>query len=133
MWTCTFVIGAPIGTAPGIGFAIPSNTAKDIAQQLIDHGKVVSSHRAYLGIRAADVQGGQGVLVYSVEQGGPADQAGLPAGVLITSIDGKPTPDSGTLAAVLAGLEPGKTVAVETLSRDGSTKTYQVKLGELPG
>ncbi|HEU4671919.1 MAG TPA: trypsin-like peptidase domain-containing protein [Candidatus Limnocylindrales bacterium] len=121
------------GTAPGIGFAIPSNTAKDIAQQLIDHGKVVSSHRAYLGIRAADVQGGQGVLVYSVEQGGPADQAGLPAGVLITSIDGKPTPDSGTLAAVLAGLEPGKTVAVETLSRDGSTKTYQVTLGELPG
>jgi putative serine protease PepD len=121
------------GTAPGIGFAIPSNTAKDLAQQLIDHGKVVDSHRAYLGIRAADVQSAQGVLVYSVEQGGPAAKAGVPEGVLITSIDGQPTPDSGTLAAVLASLEPGKTVAIDTLSRDGSTKTYQVTLGELPG
>ncbi len=121
------------GTAPGIGFAIPSNTAKDIAQQLIDHGRVVSSHRAYLGIRAADVQGGQGVLVFSVEPGGPADAAGIPAGVLITSIDGRPTPDSGTLAAVLAGLEPGQKVAVDTLARDGTTKTYEVTLGELPG
>jgi S1-C subfamily serine protease len=121
------------GTAPGIGFAIPSNTAKDIAGQLIEHGKVVSSHRAYLGIRAADVQGGQGVLVYSVDPNGPAARAGLPAGVLITSIAGQATPDSSTLATVLAGLQPGQAVPVATLSRDGSTKTYQVTLGELPG
>jgi putative serine protease PepD len=121
------------GTAPGIGFAIPSNIAKDLAQQLIDNGRVVNSHRAYLGIRAADVQSGQGVLVYSVEQGGPAAKAGLPEGVLITSVAGQPTPDAGTLAAVLATLEPGRTVPVETLSRAGSTKTYQVTLGELPG
>jgi putative serine protease PepD len=121
------------GSAPGIGFAIPSDTAKDIATQLIDHGKVVSSHRAYLGIRAADVQGGQGVLVYSVDPGGPAAKAGLPADVLITSIAGQPTPDSSALATVLAGLQPGQAVPVEILRRDGSTATVQVTLGELPG
>jgi len=121
------------GAAPGIGFAISSNTAKDIANQLIDHGKVVSSHRAFLGIRAADVQGGQGVLVYSVEAGGPAAKAGIPTDVLITSIDGKPTPDTATLAAVLAGLQPGQKVPVALMKADGSTSTVEVTLGELPG
>ncbi|HET7027092.1 MAG TPA: trypsin-like peptidase domain-containing protein [Candidatus Limnocylindrales bacterium] len=121
------------GAAVGIGFAIPSNTTKDIATQLIEHGKVVSSHRAYLGIRGAEVQGGQGVLVYSVEPGGPAAKANVPSDVLITSIDGKPTPDLSALAAVLAGLEPGQTVKVDILRRDGSTDSIDVKLGELPG
>jgi putative serine protease PepD len=121
------------GAAVGIGFAIPSNTTKDIATQLIDHGKVVSSHRAYLGIRGAEVQGGQGVLVYSVEPGGPAAKANVPSDVLITSIDDKPTPDLSALAAVLAGLEPGQTVKVDILRRDGTTDSIDVTLGELPG
>jgi S1-C subfamily serine protease len=121
------------GAANGIGFAIPSNTTTDIARQLIDHGKVVASHRAFLGIRAAEVQGGQGVLVYSVEPGGPADKANLPSDVLITSIAGQPTPNLSALAAVLAQLEPGQTVKVEILRRDGSTDTVDVTLGELPG
>jgi putative serine protease PepD len=139
---CGEVIGIPTltasdpqlgGAAPGIGFAVPSSTAKDIATQLIEHGKVVSSHRAYLGIQAVDASGADGVLVYSVQAGGPAAKAGLPADVLITSISGKPTPDQQTLAAVLAELTPGQTVPVEIERRDGSTETIQVTLGELPG
>ncbi len=121
------------GAAPGIGFAVPSNIATDIAHQLVQNGKVVSSHRAYLGVQLADVTTGQGALVFSVQSGGPAAKAGIPEDVLIVSIGGKPTPDSATLAAVLAELQPGQTVDVEYMARDGSQKTVKVTLGELPG
>jgi putative serine protease PepD len=121
------------GAAPGIGFAIPSNAAKDIATQLIGNGRVVSTHRAYLGIRAANVEPPVGVLVYSVDEGGPAAKAGIKPGTVIVSIDGKPTPDSAALAAVLANLKPGQTVTVKALSKDGSTQDVKVTLGELPG
>ena len=80
------------GSAPGIGFAIPSNAAKDIATQLITYGRygrAVNSGRAYLGIQAANVIGGAGVLVYSVVPGGPAASAGIRAGELITSVAGQ--------------------------------------------
>jgi len=121
------------GAANGIGFAIPSNIAKDIGTQLAENGKVVNSHRAYLGVRLASVEGTDGAYVYSVDKGGPADQAGIPADVLITELAGTPTPDQPTLASVLAGLEPGKTVDVKIQRQDGSTETRQVTLGELPG
>jgi S1-C subfamily serine protease len=121
------------GAAPGIGFAIPSNAAKDIATQLVEHGRVVSTHRAYLGIRTADVQPQVGVLVYSVDPGGPAAQAGIKPGEFIVSIEGQPTPNSAALSAVLANLAPGQTVSVRILNRDGSTRDVQVTLGELHG
>jgi len=121
------------GAAPGIGFAVPSNIATDIAHQLVQNGKVVSSHRAYLGVQLADVTSGQGALVFSLQSGGPAAKAGIPEDVLIVSIDGKPTPDSATLAGVLAELQPGQAVDVEYMTRDGTKKTVKVTLGELPG
>lgn len=121
------------GAAPGIGFAVPSNIATDIAHQLVENGKVVSSHRAYLGVQLADVTTGQGALVFSVQSGGPAAKAGIPEDVLIVSIAGKQTPDSATLSAVLAELQPGQTVDVVYATRDGSQKTVKVTLGELPG
>jgi S1-C subfamily serine protease len=120
------------GAAPGIGFAIPSNTAKEIARQFVENGKVVSSHRAYLGVQSAKVRGVPGVLVYSVEEGGPAAHAGIKPGELIVEIDGKPTPDPATLAAILAELQPGQTVNVALLNPDGSTRELSVILGELP-
>jgi S1-C subfamily serine protease len=121
------------GSAPGIGFAIPSNDATDFATQLIQSGKVTNSHRAYLGIRGADVMGAPGVLVYAVESGGPADRAGIVAGELIVSVDGKATPDNATLSTVLAGLQPGQTVPVDIERPDGTKSTVQVTLGEIPG
>jgi S1-C subfamily serine protease len=120
------------GAAPGIGFAIPSNTAKEIARQFVENGKVVSSHRAYLGIQSARVQDAPGVLVYSVEDTGPAAQAGIKPGELIVEVDGKPTPDPAALAAVLADLQPGQTVKVGLQDRDGSKREVSVVLGELP-
>jgi len=53
--------------------------------------------------------------------------------VMSTSVDGKPTPDTATLAAVLAGLQPGQKVPVALMKADGSTSTVEVTLGELPG
>jgi putative serine protease PepD len=121
------------GAAPGIGFAIPSNAAKDIAQQLVDNGKVVNTHRAYLGVRGANVQPPVGVLVYSLDPGGPAEKAGIKPGEIIVSIDGKPTPDASALAVVLANLAPGKSVPLKVLSKDGTTRDVNVTLAELPG
>jgi len=121
------------GAANGIGFAIPSNIAKDIGTQLAQNGKVVNSHRAYLGVRLANVEGADGAYVYSVDKGGPADKGGITAEVLITQLDGQPTPDQPTLATVLAGLQPGQQVEVKIEKQDGSTDTKQVTLGELPG
>lgn len=135
------VIGMPtlaatdpgLGAAPGIGFAIPSNMATDIARQFIENGKIVSTRRAFLGIRTANVKGAPGVLVYSTDPSGPAAKAGIKAGELITAVDGKPTPDSAVLGAVLAELKPNQTVKVKVLRQDGSTAEVDVTLGELPG
>jgi putative serine protease PepD len=119
------------GAAPGIGFAIPSDTVKEIAGQLIKFGKVVNSGRAYLGVQLADTQG-QGAYVGAVTPNGPAATAGLQAGDVITSVAGQATPTAADLATVLAGLKPGQTVAV-AITHDGSTQTVEVKLGQFPG
>ena len=121
------------GAAAGIGFAIPGNIARDLASQIIRYGKVIDSHRAFLGIESADLSAGGGALVYSTVAGGPAAKAGLVAGDIITAVDGQPTPSAGTLAAVLAGLKPGQTVPVNVTHQDGSQSTVRVTLGQLPG
>ncbi len=120
------------GAAPGIGFAIPSDVAKDIADQLIKSGKVTNTHRAYLGVASASLSSGKGVLVYSVVAGGPADKAGIKANDIISAVDGKPTPDPTALAQVLAALNPGQTVKVTLIRADGSMPSVDLTLGELP-
>jgi S1-C subfamily serine protease len=126
----TLAAGSPAGgLAPGIGFAIPSNTIKDIAGQLATHGKVINSHRPFLGIGAATLPAG-GILVTKVYPGTGAAKAGLRAGDVIVSIDGMPTPTLDALAQVLAHHEPGDTVRVQLSGRRKATLT--VKLGELP-
>jgi S1-C subfamily serine protease len=120
--------------APGIGFAISSNRAKVIADQLVATGHVTNSERAYLGIGTGATSGGEGVLVLQVAPGGPAAQAGIQVGSLITSVAGKPTPTPTALSEVLATLKPGQTVPVTIVPPNASTKTtVNVTLGELPG
>ncbi|MEA2317591.1 MAG: hypothetical protein QOD44_1780 [Solirubrobacteraceae bacterium] len=116
--------------APGIGFAIPSNTVRNIADQLISKGRVERSGRAFLGVSVATVTAG-GVLVSSVEKGGPADKAGIRPGDIIVSVDGQPTPSTDDLSTVLAGLKPGRRVPVVVV-RNGGRTTVTVTLGELP-
>jgi putative serine protease PepD len=117
--------------APGIGFAIPSNVAKRIADQLIANGRVVRSGRAYLGVRVATIVGG-GVLVSAIVPGGPAAKAGIKQGDIILAIDGEPTPTADVLVSVLANLHPGQKVPVK-LRRHGKEVTVTVTLGELTG
>jgi S1-C subfamily serine protease len=123
------------GAAPGIGFAIPSNTARRIADQLISSGKVTNSGRAALGITGATVgtPTGQpvGVLVRSVAPGGPADAAGITTGDLITAINGKPTRTLDDLGTILADLKPGDTATVDVTHRDGTKASIKVSLGSL--
>lgn len=119
------------GTAPGIGFAIPSSTASDIAQQLISTGHVVNSGRAYLGIQSADTFGGQGVYVIRVATGGPAAAAGITNGELITAVDGTATPDNQTLSELLAQHKPGDKITIALVKPNGSRTTVTVALGEV--
>lgn len=121
------------GSAPGIGFAIPSSTVREIATQLVQNGRVVNSHRAYLGVRIGDTVDESGVYVGEVGSGGPADKAGIKVGDVITAVAGKPTPTSVDLSAVLAQLKPGQTVKVALMRQDGSKATVGVTLGEYPG
>ncbi len=125
------------GAAPGIGFAIPSNIVTDIARQIVKTGHVTNSHRAALGVRVQTVAGpdGQpaGVGIASVLPGGPAAKAGLRAGDVINAVNGTATPDTETLAAILANLHPGQQVPVKATTAGGGITTVQVTLGQLPG
>ena len=135
----TLAAGSPQGggQAQGIGFAIASNLARDIATQIIETGHVTNSHRAAIGAEVATVLGadgaraGLGVVAVTVVRGGAPtgpvsagrrDHVGRPA----------QTPDTTALTQALAAARPGDQVTV-TVSRDGRDRTVQVTLGELGG
>jgi putative serine protease PepD len=139
-------------TAQGIGFAVPSSRVIYVANQIIAHGKVVHTGRAYLGIAATDAltqsgfpfgpggffgQGrGQittvaGALVQAVAPEGPAAKAGVQTGDVITAVNGNPISSEDDLLTALAHAKPGQTMTL-TLNRNGTTLTAHVHLGELP-
>jgi putative serine protease PepD len=119
------------GSAPGIGFAIPSSLVTDIATQLIQHGHVVASHRAFLGV---DLATGllSGAVVASVQRGGPAARAGIASGDVITEINGQRVSSPSDVADALATAKPGENVSVAIDKPDGWRATVQVTLGQLP-
>jgi len=125
------------GAAAGIGFAIPSNTVKRVATQLVTQGRVTDSGRAALGISGASAvdASGQpsGVTVTQVQPGGAADKAGIKAGDVITEINGQPTPTLSDLQNALASLKPGDTVTVKVQQADGTVRSVQATLGNLTG
>ena len=120
------------GSAPGIGFAIPSNLAKDIATQIVEHGHVVNSHRAYLGVQIGDT-GGRGVYVQSVTAAGPAAKAGLKPGDVITSVNGRPTATVDDLTSAVSEIKPGTSVRLGIVTQSGTHATVHLTLGEFPG
>jgi S1-C subfamily serine protease len=125
------------GAAAGIGFAIPSNTVKLIADQLIASGRVTESGRAAIGVKVRtviDLRGNvSGVGVVSVTPGGAADKAGIRADDVILSVGGTKTPTTTALAEALAALKPGQRVKMEVQRPDGEKTTVTVTLGQLPG
>lgn len=128
-------IESPSGTSAGIGFAIPSNSAKAIMEQLITKGTVT---RAELGIAPEDIPVGlraalgtdQGAYVRQVMGGTPADKAGIQPGDVITHIGDKPVTSEVTLRDTVASTMPNTTVPI-TLLRDGKTLTVNARLDEL--
>jgi putative serine protease PepD len=122
--------------AQGIGFAIPANTARDIAAQLIGSGHVTSTGRAAIGAEVATITGTDGspagAGIVAVTSGGPADRAGLRAGDVIVTVGGTPIPDTAALAEALAAKQPGQAVTM-TVARGGQELTVHLTLGELPG
>src|SRR5215475_3202233 len=127
---------AIINFAQGIGFAIPSNMAKQVIQQLLAKGRVV---RGWLGVgiqpltpelaRKFGVREGEGVLVNEVFEKDPAASAGIKPGDIIVRIDGNPVDTPNRLSRLVAGLVPGATAKVEVV-RDQVRLTLDVGLTE---
>jgi S1-C subfamily serine protease len=118
------------GAAPGIGFAIPSNTITLIAKQLIANGSVSNSGRAALGAQVGNT-GGSGAVVTSVKSGGAAQLAGIKVGDVITAIGGQSVTGAQAVADVLVTLKPGQQVTVSVTHSDGSKASVSVTLTEL--
>jgi S1-C subfamily serine protease len=128
-----------------IGFAIPSNRVKTVAQELIRTGHVTSTGQGFLGIQGQDVtpdvaaangltvQSGVLVAGFADDTAGqsPAQQAGLQAGDVITAVNGQSVGDSSDLAGAVATQAPGKHVTL-TVERSSRQLTITLTLGERP-
>lgn len=122
------------GANLGIGFAVPTELARRVMSDLVTYGFVV---RGYLGVETQDLRPAlakefklheaTGVLVGGVVRNGPAEQAGLQAGDVITRFDGQAMRDSRQLKLSVAEAKPGQTVPVEVL-RDGSVRSLRVTI-----
>jgi len=116
------------GGSDGVGFAIPSNTVKAIASQLISTGK---AEHAFLGIVLRDAASGNGARVTGVRSGTPAAKAGLRAGDVITAVAGKGIGSANELRAAISAHSPGDTVSIR-YTRNGKNHTVDVKLSNRP-
>lgn len=125
------------GASIGIGFAIPSNMARSVMDQLISKGKV---QRGMLGVGiqslTSDLASGlglkdvRGVLVNNVTPGGPGEKAGLRPGDVILKLNGKDVNDPNTLRNEIAEIAPGTQVTL-TILRNGTQQDIRSILGEL--
>jgi S1-C subfamily serine protease len=114
------------GGSIGLGFAIPIDTVRDIAQQLISTGTAV---HATLGVNARTVTDGtrDGALVVNVEPGSPAAAAGVQEQDVVIAVDGRPVASSEELVVAVDAHNPGDKVTLE-LVRGGSSRNVQVTL-----
>lgn len=130
-------IFSPSGGSVGIGFAIPSNLAKPVIDQLIKYGR---TRRGWLGVRIQEVtediaaslelERAYGALVSSVNGEGPAEKAGIEAGDIILSFNGREIEEMRQLPRIVAETDIGKKIDV-VVWREGQKKSLKVTLGEL--
>jgi serine protease Do len=130
-------IYTPSGGSVGIGFAIPANLAREVVGQLRQFG---IARRGWIGVRIQQLTpeiaeglglaSSQGALVSDVTKGGPAAQAGLANGDLVTGFDGKPVSDDRALPRIVADTPIGKTVNIDVL-RKGRKQTLKITVQKL--
>jgi putative serine protease PepD len=111
----------------GIGFAVPSNTVREVLPALTRGERI---ERPFLGVTSAPHPAG--AEIQGVTPGSPAQAAGLQAGDVITGVDGAPVRDPDDVSQAVSGLEPGDEVEVE-VTRDGERHSFDVELGTRPG
>jgi len=131
-------IYSPSGGSIGIGFAIPSEVAKDVVAALKEKGSV---SRGWIGVKIQNVtqeiadsmglKSMKGALIAQPQKGAPAEEAGLKAGDVIVGVNGEKIETPRDLARRIAALGPGKTVDL-TFLRSGAEKSVKLKLGTLP-
>jgi serine protease Do len=130
-------IFSPSGGSVGIGFAIPSNVARNVIDQLIEHGEV---RRGWLGVHIQDVtdeiaetlgmKEATGALVANVMEDGPAAASGIQPGDVIMTFNGQKVAEMRRLPKIVADTPVGKEVDVEVW-RDGKQVTLQAEVGVL--
>jgi Do/DeqQ family serine protease len=129
---------AIVASAQGIGFAIPVNMARKVMNDLVKKGRVT---RGWLGVgiqpltpelaKSFGVPADEGILVSQVMPKSPAETAGLKAGDLILSVDGKPVKDPHELQRIIAEMEIGKSIELTTL-REKTKRVVTLRVGEMP-
>jgi serine protease Do len=134
----TAILSGQSGGNEGIGFAIPANMAREVADQILKHGKVT---RAWLGVVLQNVTPGNahffglervhGLIVAEVKSGSPAVRAGLEQGDVILDLNGKPVEDVSSFAIDISMMAPGSSVKL-TIWRNGARREIAVQLGTMP-
>jgi serine protease Do len=130
------------GGSEGVGFSIPSNTAKNVKERLLRNSGVNARantsaaapvSRGYLGVSLRDPQtAGGGAVIAELTNGSPASTAGLRGGDLIVEFDGKPVGSPNQLAEIVAGTPVGRTVKLKFV-RNGQAQTASITIAERPG
>ena len=117
------------GGSMGIGFAIPTSTARTVMEAIVKEGKVT---RGWIGVEPQDlspelaesfgVRSGQGVIITGVLQNGPAAQAGMRPGDVVTAVAGKEVKTVPDLLAAVASLKPGEKATLDVQRRENGMK-----------
>jgi serine protease DegQ len=117
------------GGSMGIGFAIPTSTARSVMEAIVKDGQVT---RGWIGVEPQDLspelaenfgmQPGTGVIISGVLQNGPAAQAGIRPGDVITAVAGRSVNNVAQLLSAVANLTPGTPASLDVVRRDGKTK-----------
>ncbi len=132
-------IASPTGGYAGIGFAIPTNMARPIMDELVKNGKV---SRGYLGVsitgatpdlaKEYSLGAARGAVVTSVQRNSPAAKAGLEEGDVITKINGAEVRSSDVFTRTVGGIKPGSVIELTVATQKNGTKTIKATLDELP-
>lgn len=117
------------GGSMGIGFAIPTSTARSVMEAIVRDGQVT---RGWIGVEPQDLTpelaesfglaAGAGVIITGVLQNGPAAQAGIRPGDVITAVAGKPVTNVAQLLSAVAGLQPGTPATLDVVRKDGKSQ-----------